>query len=41
MYQKEIAKNDDRILWTGAAVVTVLEVVSWLFFYWIHVQIRS
>ena len=41
MNHEEIAKEDNKVLWIGAAVVTVLEVVVWLFFYWIHLQIRS
>lgn len=42
MYQKaENAQQDDKTLWTGVVIVTVLEVAFWLLFYWIHLKIRA
>ena len=41
MKKVENTQEDDKTLYIGIAIVTVLEVVSWLFFYWIHVKIKS
>ncbi|CAN5292731.1 hypothetical protein BH11BAC5_BH11BAC5_46300 [soil metagenome] len=42
MYQKaEDAQQDNKTLWMGVVLVTVLEAACWLLFYWIHLQIRA
>ena len=41
MNQEETAKQENKVLWIGVAVVTVLEVAVWLFFYQIQLKIRS
>ena len=42
MYQpKKNVQQEDKTLWIGVAIVTVLEVVFWLLFYWIHLKIRA
>ena len=42
MYQKaENLQQDNKTLWMGVVIVTVLEVAFWLLFYWIHLKIRA
>ncbi len=42
MYQQEKnVQQEDKTLWMGIVIVTVLEVVFWLLFYWIHLKIRA
>lgn len=41
MDKEEIAKQENKNFLMGIAIVTVLEVVVWFFFYWIHLKIRG
>lgn len=41
MKKAENTQDDNKTFLVGITIVTVLEVVVWLFFYWIHVKIRS
>lgn len=34
-------QQENKTFITGIVIVTVLEVVVWLFFYWIHLKIRG
>ena len=34
------AREENKTFLMGIGVVTALEVLVWLFFYWIHLQIR-
>jgi hypothetical protein len=41
MYKKEEnLQQEDKALWIGVVIVTVLEVAFWLLLYWIHTKIR-
>ena len=41
MSKSETEQQENKTFITGIIIVTVLEVVVWLFFYWIHLQIRA
>ena len=41
MDKEEIAKQENKTFIIGVAIVTVLEVLFWLLFYWIHLKIRA
>lgn len=41
MDKEEIAKQENKTFINAVIIVTVLEVLFWLLFYWIHLKIRG
>jgi hypothetical protein len=41
MNKEQNAQEENKTFLVGITIVTVLEVVVWLFFYWIHLKIRA
>ena len=39
--KEQEARDENKTFVTGVIIVTVLEVVFWLLFYWIHLKIRA
>jgi len=39
--KEQIAKDENKTMLIGIAVITVLEFAAWMFFYWIHLKIKG